>query len=142
MTDKPHVNVCCDGIGCREYLTIEFPDSSGWTGSVDTDSDLHYVYCPNCMLEGEFFGEQCPGCVETFKDCALARAFMFSNKRTITELDLQQIADGVCPFRTNGTFGFSSAGFEALDISSKAGHEAGQAVVKAIKDYMEKYPQE
>lgn len=140
MTDKPHVNVYCDGIGCREYLSIEFPESSEWVGSAETDGGGHYVYCPNCKIQDGFFGEQCPGCVETFKDCGLSRAFMFSNNRTITDLHLNQIAEGVCPFRTNGTFGFSSAGFEKLDISSKAEHKAGEAVVKAIKDYVEKYP--
>ena len=135
------VLVNCDGIMCENSITIELPD--GWEGDTEAGGKGHWIYCAEHKLEDQFFSDVCPGCVETFKDCELAKSFMYAHRRTITEKDLETIEYGICPFRTNGTLSVISnkqgVTMEKTDLSKQAPSEAGKAVVQAIYDYLKKY---
>lgn len=138
------INVYCGGIVCHHEIEVEVPD---WSGVVDLEE--HRIYHPDCTLQGEFFSAVCPGCVESFPGCNLSETYAYGRRRTITGVQLATIEGGVCPFRTNGTFGvFVSATpgtkpvIEKLDLSDIAPTAAGMAVAEAIREYIRKYPDE
>ena len=94
------------------------------------------------MKQGEWFDDQCPGCVEGYPDCALGRSFLFSYDRSIKDENLRVIESGICPFRTNGTGCFVGGKYERIDLSTPSTPERGKAVADAISEYVRKYPDE
>lgn len=132
------ITVACDGIVCDNKVEFDAPD---WFGEFESEGGKRWFYCPDCKLQLDFFGAQCPGCVEGFSDCSLGKAFLYSYWRTITPDKLEAIEKGICPYRTNGTFSFSpKTGMERIDLSEIAPSPAGKAVAEAIREYIRKYP--
>jgi hypothetical protein len=133
MNEMGTINICCAGICCNEEKVIEVPD---WTGDGDNEDQL---FCEKCVIEKEFFDCQCPGCVGGFPDCGLGHSFMYGDRVNINELDFSIIGRGICPFRTNGTLSIIGGNMERIDLSETASKESSAAVVKSIKEYIEKY---
>ena len=136
------IYVTCKGITCNSKVSIDVPP--GWSGVSDAE-----LWCrkKDCRLQREWFGSVCPGCVGTYHDCGLGRSFAYSGRRTITEDHLSTISSGVCPFRVNGTFAINvhpewTGEIEKLDLSERATAEEGEAVVRGIRAYIEKYKEE
>ena len=136
------IYVTCRGITCGSRVSIDVPP--GWSGVSDTE-----LWCSkdDCKLQREWFGSVCPGCVGGYPDCGLGRSFAYSGRGTITEGHLSAISSGVCPFRVGGTFTISVrpegiGEIEDLDLSERATAEEGEAVVRGIRAYIEKYKEE
>ena len=60
----------------------------------------------------------------------------------MTDADLDQLRRGVCPRRTNGTFGVNlyKRGIEEINLSQQAPDDAGNALADAILDFWRAYP--
>lgn len=132
------INHSCDM--CSESFTskIESPNEWHCGDTVDVDSD---VFCPKHKEIRAFKSAQCPGCVASWKDCGLWKAFAHGKYSTGISMDQRKhIASGICPFRVNGTMSFSARGLKSIDLSDKAQESSGIALLAAIDDYIKKYP--
>lgn len=121
---------------CSEDTEIEF-EAYEWVVSHDTIYE-DKAFCPKHSIIDEWRHAQCPGCVGSWGDCGLWESFAFRGA-TITEGQLKQIECGTCPFRINGTFGFSGGQFIDMDLADKAPDESGVALAVAIREYVERY---
>lgn len=134
------VEISCCLCEATHKQNIQLPD--GWETRYP-GIDEGKGFCPKHSIIAEWAANQCPGCVGGWGDCGLWSAFAYESarSRTLTDSDFAQIAKGICPKRTNGTFVFSSKeGMERIDLSEPADTESGIAFVQAIKDYWAKYP--
>ena len=118
---------------------VVLPD--GWDHRYGGIDDENSGFCPDHSDVAEFAGSQCPGCVGGWGDCDLWRDFAHSGRRKLTPADFIKIERGICPRRTNGTFGVSSLGVEQLDLSTKATTKSGLQLATAIRDYWAAYPE-
>lgn len=128
---------CCICPAVATFEAVGLPDD--WE-----DVQLHDdgCFCPeHAVIEG-FRSSQCPGCVETWRDCGLFRGFAY-HQMHLTIPELEKIAQGTCPKRINGTIGAQVSGdsctLSELDVSEKATTEAGAALVAAILNYSRRY---
>jgi hypothetical protein len=132
------VNVNCDGIGCRSKVSIEW-ETPGWICRLDeleVGGDGGYVFCPDCAQQAEWFGSQCPGCVQAPQDCALFEQVLGYRGRSLSAAETASICAGRCPFRTNGTSEYTAAsGFRSIDLYEPAPEGTGQFIVSAISSY-------
>jgi len=131
-------------VGCclcsnKSKHTVSLPD--GWEHRYGSVDDEAHGFCPNHADVAEFADSQCPGCVGGWGDCELWRDFAYSGRRKLTPADFVTIERGVCPRRTNGTFGVSASGVEQLDLSTKATTKSGLSLATAIRDYWAAYPE-
>jgi hypothetical protein len=120
---------------------VEIPD--GWQvryGSLGSENG----FCPDHSAVLPFANSQCPGCVASWGDCPMWRAFAYDHGRDITEADLETIKSGYCPRRANGTFSLranqdGTREWSKADLSVPAPAEAGVAFASAIREYSERY---
>lgn len=142
------VTIHCDAILCHNEITLDVPE---WTspfddksGGSDYGGDGRWVFCPDHRDQFEWFDSVCPGCVESYPDCKLSRAFAYSHDRDISDDRLAAIESGRCPFRANGSMIYNSGTGISMrvDISSQAPTAAGKAIADAIREYIAKYPEE
>lgn len=137
------VKIQCDGILCDNEFEINLP---GWlcrNDDIELGGDSSYLFCQRneCQEQAKWFDAQCPGCVTGFPECGLGRSFGHSDSKGLTAEQEKQIRAGTCPFRINGSFGFSrETGFQELHLDEPAVAGPGDAVVDAIHAYLEKYP--
>lgn len=94
--------------------------------------------CPDHVIIGEFFDDQCPGCVSCWGECGLWRdAFFEKPERPLSDDDYFSIEKGLCPRRLNGTFGLevTAAGskIQQVCIADQATSKSGKALAIAIK---------
>lgn len=131
------INCClCD----ESYQTkIQLPED--WA-SVYNGTTVDDGFCPNHIIIADWADNQCPGCVEGWGDCSLWQSFAYQDRENLSDDDFAKIKSGICPKRTNGTFGFSAktGQLDKIDLSKTGTVESGIALEKAIKDYLEKYP--
>lgn len=135
------VNLKCDGIACDHQVTVEIPDWLTRNDDVDFGGESSWLFHPDCKPQMQWFDAVCPGCVSSFGECGLSAAFGYSHSKGLTDEQKTIIRAGVCPFRVNGTFGFSprSSKIEDLDLSERAPAGTGDAIVAAIELYKVKY---
>jgi hypothetical protein len=90
--------------------------------------------CPDhCKIAK--FRDQCLGCVGGWGDCELWNIiFGYSFGKFLTEDDFQQIKNGICPKRTNGTFEFNAGKVNRIDLSKAVLSEVGILFEKAIRE--------
>ena len=137
------ISVYCSFCQNKHEAKIELPE--GWAHSCGGIDDEENGFCPDHADIAQFAGTQCPGCVGGWGDCDMWRAFAFpGSRRDITEQDIAQIEKGICPRRTNGTFGavfsYGKGSCGPIDLSENAGTEAGKAFADAIREYIQRYP--
>lgn len=138
-----HCSMCSEDFS----ITIELP--SGWAMKYYSIDEEH-AFCPKHAKVADFLDDQCSGCVSGWGECGLYESIMYPNypKRQpqITEDQLETVRGGLCPVRINGTFGVNvteqGVDFKDEDLSERAGSEAGEAFVKAILDYRERWGNE
>lgn len=132
----PVVISCC--LCPQKYETeVDIPDEWG----LREYSELYYEngFCPKHTAIIPWPEAQCSGCAGGWGDCSLWTDFAH-NKQDLTEEDLEKIASGECPRRTNGTIFFSQEeGLKEIDLSERADSVAGIALVEAIKEYWQRY---
>lgn len=126
---------------CSEKIKVEIPAPDGWTCG-EYDFDVENALCPKHAIIEKFKQSQCIGCVSEWCDCSLWNGFAYTGRRDVTEADLDQLRRGVCPRRTNGTFGvdMGKRQIEKIDLSEQAPADAGNALADAILDYWREYP--
>lgn len=141
------LKIVCDGIACGNDVAIEIEAPKNWSGledDIEVGLDGSRYFCPKCKLQDDWFSAVCSGCVAGFGECDFSSSFMYDYKRNITEVHLETIGYGFCPFRVNGTMMAENTGgkfkLESIDISDRAAPESGKAIVEAVKKYIEKYP--
>lgn len=142
MGDSIMITLSCQGITCMHSVDLPLPP--GWTGDTEIE---HGLYCSDeaCQAQQRWFDAVCPGCVEGYPGCNFFKAFAYSGRRrTITIQHLDHVAQGHCPYRTNGTLGLTitptSQTIEALDLSSRACPDDSIAVRQAVEAYMRMFP--
>ena len=133
------IEISCCMCKADHETKIELPE--GWAMRYDTIYEEHGGFCPDHKQIAEFAEAQCPGCVGGWGDCSLWESFAYSNRRTLTEDDFKIMRTGVCPKRTNGTFGLNNGIIEKINLSEIAENESGIVLEKAIKKYWERYPE-
>lgn len=125
---------CCFCNNTHEHK-IDLP--VGWE-SINNFRDIEDVFCPKHSIILKFVESQCPGCVGGWMDCTLWNSFAYS-KPTLTEADFKIISNGICPKRINGMmlFDHNTREISELDWRYTKNIEAGEALVRAIKEYWE-----
>jgi hypothetical protein len=118
----------------KSYVTLP----NGWEHIVGGIDDESNAFCPDHKAIAEFQSNQCLGCVGGWGDCDLWKGFAYG-KLTLTGDDFKQIESGICPKRTNGTFGIKQEKIEKIDLSERSTNESGLALVSAIHQYCNKY---
>ena len=113
--------------------TIDLPGWARQSEYIEEENGL----CPDHANIEPFLHSQCDNCVGGWADCSLWNSFAL-DKRTITERDLSVIREGRCPRRTNSTFLFNEGQIVSLDSSSPE-KAAGEALAKAIEEYIKRY---
>lgn len=135
--EKLSIELSCGLCSESHEFKVEVP--VGWKtryGSVSEEN----AFCPKHSII-EKFASNCTGCVGDWGDCDLWRSFAYSGRRNLTENDFKIMRSGLCPKRTNGTMLFSQEeGMKQIDLSDSAPSESGIALEKAIREYLEKYP--
>lgn len=128
---------------CSEEYKEHVRLPPGWEHINREIDDETHAFCPAHKEIAEFQGDQCAGCIGGWGDCDLWKSFAY-NKLKLTDNDFKKIKEGVCPKRTNGTFGFNPAdrSIEDIDLSEPSSNKSGLAFEKAIKDYCSKYHEE
>ncbi len=134
------INVSCCLCPRSHKTHVDLPNDWRTKG---TGSDIEDGFCPDHAQVADFAESQCPGCVGGWTDCDLWRGFAYSGRRDLTDNDFAVIRTGRCPRRVNGTFSFGGGmGVNEIDLSEQASIESGVALVNAIKDYWERYPED
>lgn len=133
------LNVSC--CLCPEKHTVEVKLPDKWCSRYDGTQDEN-GFCPKHSEIADFAQSQCPGCVGSWGDCPLWESFAYTHKRSITPVDLNHIANGICPKRINGTscYKFGEGNHEQLNLSKPAPGFSGMAFAKAIRVYCSDYP--
>lgn len=126
----------CGVCGKEHKSTIETPD--GW--GINEEIWVENCFCPEHKIIADF-KKQCGGCCQSFFNCALFKSFHYigSSELSLSKDDFEKIEAGVCPKRSNGTFGFCGGQLKDIDLSEKASQESGLALSKAIREYVKKY---
>lgn len=132
---KCKVEVGCCLCSERHETAIDLPE--GWATRYD-QIDEDGGFCPKHSVIAEFADDQCAGCVGGWQDCDLWRAFAYRTLN-LTDDDFAELRGGICPKRTNGTFGMFDGTIEKIDLSERADNEAGAALAQAIIDYSARY---
>lgn len=127
---------------CMERSETVIPIPEGWDHRYRVIGEEDDCFCPKHSPIAPFANDQCPGCVGSWDDCSMWRSFEKPDEATITKEDFQLIEKGICPYRTNGTFSFSSEGIEELDMSERASTVSGKAFVQGIREYMKMFSSE
>jgi len=136
------LHIKCDGIMCDSQHTVVLET---WTARIPLDchGDSSYLFCdkPDCQEQEKFFDAQCPGCVASYPECGLGRAYAYGDSKGLTAEQRKTLVRGICPFRVNGTFSFSrETGFQTESLAEIAPSAAGLAVLAGIDAYVAKYP--
>lgn len=134
------VNLHCDAIMCDTVLTIDVADWTCRNPDIDFGGESSFFFCKDHKLQSDWFDAVCPGCVESYPDCRMGKAFLYDSDRDMSAESLARIERGECPFRSNGTSTFVRGHFEPLDLSEQASPESGKAIADAIRKYIEAYP--
>jgi hypothetical protein len=123
---------------CSKDTSHEIELPKGWVhrgGEIEDELD---GLCPDHAAVADFANSQCSGCVGSFGDCDMFRAFSYARSRDVSEADYAKLRQGVCPRRTGGTFSMTmkkeNFEFETIDLSSKS-VEGGVAFAAAIEKY-------
>jgi len=129
---------CC--ICSKDELVIEV-DTKGWVSVHGDEISEEDFFCPEHAIIERWCAAQCPGCVAGWGECGLWRAFAYTKSEGLTEDQYQSIADGVCPFRINGSMTVDTVYnlIEKSDISEIGSNESGECLVNAIKEYCERH---
>lgn len=129
------VNCCL----CSEKLQIKLDVPDGWDHVYDDIEEEQFGFCPEHAAVKPFTDGQCVGCVGGWGECDMWSAFAFDGRsRTISDADYAALENGVCPRRTNGTFGVSNGVMEDIDLTDRA-VVAGKAFANSIREYVQKY---
>ena len=128
------IRIIATCVFCRRKTETTASVEPGWVHNYGEIWDEDNWLCPDHAIIHEFRKSQCPGCVSSWGECPLFKAFAF-RALSLSDLELDVIRKGVCPRRINGTFSYSKQGIEPLNLSEKAPDEAGNALSKAIVQY-------
>jgi len=133
------IEISCCLCGNSHKTEIQLPDGwcSRYGGATAEDG-----FCPEHSIIADWADSQCPGCVGGWGDCELWQSFAYQYRKNLSSEDFAKIRSGICPKRTNGSFGFSTktGRLEEFDLSENGTVESGVSLEKAIKNYWEKYP--
>lgn len=121
---------------CRNKVSVEVASPDGWE-RVD-DIDIEDALCPEHSIIQDFIGSQCSGCAGKWTDCTLWSSFAYEGRRCLSDADFEKIGVGICPKRVNGTILFKDNKVEDVDLSEMPSNVAGEAFVKAIREYWER----
>lgn len=121
---------------CAAVLDVEV-DSRGWAfryGSINLGEGQ--AFCPKHTPTETFLESQCPGCVGGWPECRLYDAV--SGADAVSPDVVLRIAEGFCPFRTNGSFSVnlqrgSSAEIKRIDLSERAPTEAARLFAETLR---------
>lgn len=139
MTRTIEIDISCCLCETKTITTTKIPE--GWEPFYN-GIDVEKAFCPEHSNIKEWADANCPGCVGGWQDCDLWSNFAYSYAKVpVTEKDLQKIACGKCPRRTNGTFAINRNTGESttIDLSTQATTESGEAFAAAIRAYMQRY---
>jgi hypothetical protein len=126
---------------CPEKVKMDLSLPEGWALRYDA-IDEESAFCPEHSPARQFLEDQCPGCVAGWPHCGLTESYEYPTRRTITERDFATIGCGTCPFRVNGTLMTVNEPdhFELREIDLSEPSPGGEAMVTAIRSYIERYP--
>lgn len=143
---------------CSESVEIPITVPGGWKnrydslGRIDIEDERMWC-CPKHAAVLDFAEDQCSGCVGGWGDCGLfsrlddscrpARARTTRGFLPLDEEAFLSISKGICPARTNGTFSLNvrpgGAEITNIDLSERASSESGEALAKALREYIERH---
>lgn len=139
------ITVSCCLCDRQHEESITLPD--GWSTRYG-GTDVEDGFCPDHAVIADFADDQCPGCVGGWGDCPLFDGFAYGHhgnngakygEAPLSEIEHQQLCQGYCPRRVNGTLAFSpSTGIQEINLSQEA-KQGGTELSLAIKAYVKRY---
>lgn len=144
-----HVLVTLNCCLCSESFTSGITIDGDWGAHGDEDTiEIERDWtCPRHPGVSDWRAHNCVGCVGSWGSCDLWGSFAYERRVTIGRPQLEQISQGSCPSRTNGTFTTSRSAqgvtFGELDLRAPeaplAAQFGGKSLAASIVEYTRRY---